>query len=392
VADSILVNGNLHTMDAALPSAQALAVKDGNILQVGSDESIRALAGENTKIFDANGRTITPGMIDAHNHLQVYGSLQERFVQLMPPEVNTLDGVIAGIKTAVDQVNPGEWVQALFWDTDPLPTKYHLDPVSPENPVWLIQQGGHYGVANSKALEIAGITPETQNPVGGIIERDASGELTGMFYNHKAMDLLRMHAPMPSEQEIISYIKYAGDLFATAGVTSFQDVNVRYNALEPYVQAHAQGQLIPRAQIFYTLEWPADLERALNEMPSIKNDFMQFTGYKFLIDGQFPTWYTHEPHPGISWDMPTWEPQMFKEAVKQLHDTGLQIAIHCGGDAAVDLTLEAYEEAKCQPAPRPAPPHRARRADQTPRYPENGRPGGVGVVPAAVPALRGLRW
>ncbi len=360
-ADAILVNGNLYTMDAAIPTARALAVKDGNILQVGSDESIHALASENTAVIDVGGKTVTPGMVDAHNHLQVYGSLHERFVPLLPPDVHTLDAVIAGIKKAVDQVNPGVWVQAVFWDTEPLPTKQHLDPVSPDNPVWLIQQGGHYGVANSMALDIAGITPETQNPVGGIIERDASGELTGMFYNHKAMDLLRMHAPIPTEQEIISYIKYAGDLFAAAGVTSFQDVNVRFNALEPYVKAASQGLLLPRAQIFYTLEWPADLERALHEMPTANDDFMKFSGYKFLIDGQFPTWYTHEPHPGISWDMPTWDIDLFKSAVKQLHDTGLQIAIHCGGDAAVDLTLEAFEEAM-NANPRPDPRHRIEHA------------------------------
>jgi len=363
-ADAILVNGNLHTMDAAIPSAQALAVKNGNILQVGSNEAIRALASESTRVIDAGNKTVTPGMVDAHNHLQVYGSLQDRFVPLLPPEVRTLDAVVSGLKEAVDQANPGEWVQAVFWDTEPLPTKHQLDPVSPDNPVWLIQQGGHYGVANSMALDIAGITPETENPEGGIIERDTNGELTGMFYNHKAMDLLRVHAPVPTTQDIIGYIKYAGDLFAAAGVTSFQDVNVRFTALEPYIQAASQKQLAPRAQILYTLEWPADLERALNEMPTTADDFMRFAGYKFLIDGQFPTWFTHEPHPGISWDMPTWDPELFKNAVRQLHDTGLQVAIHCGGDAAVDLALEAFEEAM-NANPRPNPRHRIEHATLT---------------------------
>jgi predicted amidohydrolase YtcJ len=360
-ADTILVNGRLYTMDAAQPSAQALAVKDGNILQVGSDEAIRALTGEATHIIDLAGKTATPGFIDAHNHLQVFGSLLDRFVPLLPPEIRTLDSLLAKLKTSVDEANPGEWVQAIFWETDPIPTKFDLDPISPDNPVWVMQQGGHYGIANSKAMDIAGITPETENPVGGIIQRNESGELTGMFYNHKAMDLLRVHAPIPTKDDMLQYIRAAGDLFVAAGVTTFYDNNVRFSALDAYVQAGTQRVLTPRGQIYYTLEWPADLERALKEMPTIADDFMRFAGYKFLIDGQFPTWFTHEPHPGISWDMPTWDPKLFKRAVSQLHDTGLQISIHTGGDAAVDLALDAIEEAM-NANPRPDPRHRIEHA------------------------------
>lgn len=360
-ADSILLNGRLYTMDAAMPSAQALAVKDGMIFQVGSDDVIRSLSGDTTNVINLGGKTVTPGFIDAHNHLQVFGSLLDRFVPLLPPEIRTLDSLLEKLKKSVDEADPGEWVQAIFWETDPLPTKFDLDPISPDNPVWVMQQGGHYGVANSKAMKIAGITPETENPIGGIIERNESGELTGLFYNHKAMDMLRVHAPIPTTEEMLQYISKAGDLFAAAGVTSFYDNNVRFNALDAYVQAGRQRVLKPRGQFYYTLEWPADLERALSEMPTIDDDFMRFVGYKFLIDGQFPTWFTHEPHPGISWDMPTWDPKIFKHAIKKLHDTGLQISIHCGGDAAVDLALDAIEEAM-NANPRPDPRHRIEHA------------------------------
>ncbi len=360
-ADTVLINGRLYTMDPAISSAQALAVKDGTILQVGTDEAIRALAGEATQVLDLGGKSVTPGFIDAHNHLQVFGSLLDRFVALLPPEIRTLDSLLEKLKKSVDEANPGEWIQAIYWDTDTMPTKSHLDPISPDNPVWIMQQGGHFGVANSMAMDIAGITPDTENPVGGIIERDENGELTGLFYNHKAMDLLRMHAPIPTTEEMLQYIRHAGELFAAAGVTSFYDNNVRYNALDAYVQAGQQRVLSPRGQFYYTLEWPADLERALNEMPISDDDFMRFVGYKFLIDGQFPTWYTHEPHNGISWDMPTWDPNIFKKAVAMLHDTGMQISIHTGGDAACDLALDAIEEAM-NANPRPDPRHRIEHA------------------------------
>lgn len=119
-----------------------------------------------------------------------------------------------------------------------------------------------------------------------------------------------------------------------------------------------------RGQVFYTLEWPGDLERALNNINHYADDFMRFAGYKILIDGQFPTWYTHEPHPGIRWDMPTWDAANFKQTVAQLHDSGLQISVHCGGDAAVDLVLDAYEAAMNK-NPRPDPRHRIEHATLT---------------------------
>jgi hypothetical protein len=112
-----------------------------------------------------------------------------------------------------------------------------------------------------------------------------------------------------------------------------------------------------RGAVYYTLEWPADLDRALNQVERYEDAFMRMAGFKFLIDGQAPTAYCHQPHNGVRWDMPTWEPHSFKQAVRALHDTGLQICVHCIGDAAVDLTLDAYEEAM-NANPRPDPRHR----------------------------------
>jgi predicted amidohydrolase YtcJ len=356
-ADTILVNGNLITIDAANPAAQALAIKSDKILQVGADETIRALAGDVTEVIDLGGKTVTPGLIDAHNHLQVWGTLMNLYEPLLPPEVRTLDDMLAKISTAVSKLNEGEWLQGYFWSVTPLPTRYDLDSVSPDNPIFLMQQGGHYGIANSLALQIAGVTAETQSPEGGIIQKDDSGEPTGMLYNHRAMDVVRVYAPQPDSATTIQNIHFAEDLMAPLGVTTYHDCNARFSAIQGYLQAGQEKSLTLRGQVFYTLEWPGDLERALNEIQYEPDDFMRFAGYKFLIDGQMPTWYTHEPHPGIRWDMPTWDPKMFKNAIRQLHDTGLQVAVHCGGDASFDLVLDAYEEAM-DANPRPDPRHR----------------------------------
>jgi predicted amidohydrolase YtcJ len=112
-----------------------------------------------------------------------------------------------------------------------------------------------------------------------------------------------------------------------------------------------------RGAVYYTLEWPGDLDRGLNEIERYDDPYMRFAGYKFLLDGQLTMAYCHEPHPGERWNVSTWEPQRYKDTVRQLHDSGLQICVHCFGDAAVDLTLDAFEEAM-NANPRPDPRHR----------------------------------
>jgi predicted amidohydrolase YtcJ len=186
--DTILVNGNIITMDRADSITQAVAVKDGLILRNGANGAIRALAGANTKTIDLRGKTVTPGLIDAHNHLQVWGKLLSDYTPLVPPDVKTLDDLLAKLKQAIAKAKPGEWVRGYFWDLDP-PTRAQLDPVSSNNPVWLEQQGGHFAAVNSAALKIANITAQTRNPEGGVIERDKQGNPTGVLYNHRAMDL-----------------------------------------------------------------------------------------------------------------------------------------------------------------------------------------------------------
>lgn len=363
-ADTILFNGNLITMDAAIASAKAIAIKNGRILQVGMNDAIRSLAGSATQVIDLGGKTVTPGLIDAHNHMQVWGTLLNMFIPLVPPQVTDLDELLAKLSEAVSKAKPGDWVQGYFWNIAPLPARKYLDPISPDNPVWLMQQGGHFGTANSLALQIANITAKTESPEGGVIEKDDNGEPTGVFYNHKAMDMLRVHAPQPNAEMIQGNIRVAEERMVAEGITTFHDCNARLEAVEGYMKAGRDNAMMLRGEVFYTLEWPADLERALHQIPYYTDDFMRFAGYKFLIDGSFPTWYTFEPHPGISWKMPTWNKGDFKRAVKELHNTGLQIAVHCGGDASVDLVLEAYEEAM-NANPRPDPRHRIEHASLT---------------------------
>jgi predicted amidohydrolase YtcJ len=364
-ADMVFVGGKVITVDAADAIAQAVAVKDGLIQAVGTDDAVAALAGERTQVVDLRGRAVTPGLIDSHNHFQVVGLLNGYYTPFLPPDVVTIEQLQAALAEAVAGKPEGEWVIGyfLFIQGIKLPTRHELDPVTPNHPVWIVQQGGHYGSANSLALEMAGITAETPDPPGGVIGRDPSGEPNGVFYNHRAMDLLRRVVPQYTTEDVRNNIAATQPMFAACGVTSFYDNNVRgVDTVATYLDVGKQGKMFLRGAVYYTLEWPTDLDRALYEVElDYADDFMRFAGFKFLLDGQLSMAYCHEPHNGERWDMPTWDPQGFKDAVRALHDTGLQICVHCVGDAAVDLTLDAYEEAM-DANPRPDPRHRIEHA------------------------------
>lgn len=363
-SDVALINGKVITVDPADAVVQAVAVKDGLIQATGSNETIAGLTGEATRIIDLGGKAVTPGLIDPHNHFQVMGLMQGHYIPFMPPEVKTIADLQAKLSESLAQTPEGEWVQGYFLVVTEgrLPTKHDLDPISPNHPVWIMQQGGHYGSANSLALAAADITADTPDPVGGVIERDERGEPTGVFYNHRAMDLLRRHAPVFTMEMVRDNITSTQPTFASCGVTSFQDNNVRgVDTVQTYMEAGRQGDMYLRGAVYYTLEWPGDLDRALNEIEHYEDQFMRFAGFKFLLDGQMKMAYCHEPHNGERWDVSTWEPQNFKDAVRALHDTGLQICVHCAGDAAADLTLDAFEEAM-NANPRPDPRHRIEHA------------------------------
>lgn len=395
-ADTVFLGGRVSTMETAQPMAQAVAVKNGLIQAVANDAAVSQLIGPETLRIDLNGRTMTPGFVDSHLHLQVipmYGPYYRPFV---PPAVTSLATLQQALAMEAQAVGSGEWVIGAYLGlgADGIPDRWDLDAVTPDNPVFLLQQAGHMGTVNSRALDIAGITAATPNPPGGIIERTSGGEPTGVLYNHRALDLVRRHMPEFGDEEIVAGIPPALAMFARFGVTSFHDNNVRgIQGLVNYHDIARDGKMTLRCTLYFTCEYPADVNTALNSLPQYEDAFCHFAGSKFLIDGQMPTAYCHEPHNGISWQTPTWEPTSFTNAVRALHAAGHQISVHCVGDAATDLALEAFEAAM-NAHPRANPRHRIEHALIT--KPESTqRIKDLGVVISTQPlflALNGETW
>src|SRR5262245_28520731 len=187
-ADAIYHGGDIVTIDDKNPTAEAVAVEGGKIVAVGKKDDVFKLKGDATKVIDLNGKTLLPGFIDAHGHLMGVG-LQRSIASLLPPPDGKGDG-IAGLQAllqewaasaAARRIVGGKLILGIGYDDTQLkerrhPTRQELDAVSKDVPVIIIHQTGHFGVANTKALEMARITAETEDPLGGVIRREADGK------------------------------------------------------------------------------------------------------------------------------------------------------------------------------------------------------------------------
>jgi len=363
-ADIILVNGKVVVMDTARTIAQAVAVTGTQVMATGTDETIRALANEQTQTIDLNGRTVTPGLIDAHCHLSACGLLGTAYVDLSWPAVFTISDMQDKLAEKIATTPAGEWVVGSGWVTfeGRYPDKNDLDPVSPNHPVFALNMGGHMAAVNSLALEMAGVTASTRDPGTGRFMRDENGEPNGAVLNHPAMDYFRKLWP-PEFLDVDIYetsILNPQLKFASLGVTSFQDVYARdLERMQAYFNLGSRGEMSIRGQVMNVLEYIEELDGRIEAIEAMRyeDDYMHFGGAKFQVDGALEASYTHEPHNGIAYDVTIWKARDLKEAVRAFHDAGYQVALHTGGDAAVDMALDAIEYAMNR-NPRPDPRHR----------------------------------
>jgi predicted amidohydrolase YtcJ len=186
-AELVVNNAKIVTMDNGGQLAEAAAVREGKIVAVGSNDEITACAGERTEMLDLGGKTVLPGLIDVHTHAIDWAkAILRDEIDANFPKVRTVADIVEKVRQRAEAAEPGEWIVGYGWDDAKLEerryvTKQDVDSVSPENPVYLVHVSGHLSLANSVALKLAGITVGTQDPEGGLIERDAAGEPTGIL-------------------------------------------------------------------------------------------------------------------------------------------------------------------------------------------------------------------
>jgi predicted amidohydrolase YtcJ len=349
-ADLILVNGAIHTMDKAKPRAEALAIAGNRVLAVGSNDEMRDLRASGCRIVDVHGRTVVPGLTDAHLHFLAYGiSLRE--IDLAG--VATLDEALARVAARAAQTPPGGWLHGRGWDhtlwgSGDFPTRQDLDRVAPDHPVFLPRKCGHAGWANSRALALAGITAATPDPYGGAIERDPlTGQPTGILKD-VAMELMFRLFQEPSPDEAMAAIKAAMTHAHRAGLVGVHTMEGA-GAFRAFQQLQAVGEL----KLRITMQIPEEnLDAAIQAglRSGFGNESLRIGGVKIFSDGALGarTAYMLEPFEGYpdNCGLAMATPEHLREVIGKAGRAGIASFVHAIGDRANREVLDAMAEAR----------------------------------------------
>ena len=354
---TIYRNGRIYTNDPASPWAQALLVRGEEILAVGDDDEVGALADTGAKSVDLEKHFVMPGFNDAHVHI---GAAGRDWVAVRLNGVKSVAELQARLAEGVAQRKQGEWITGsgwdhTFWPDKKFPNRQELDAVSPKNPVVLKHISGHVAVANSLALQLAGINKATQNPPGGEIERDATGEPTGMLKEGAAMSLVGSKIPSPSMEQRRRGIELALADVAQHGVTSLQD-NSAWEDFLTYRAIKNDGKLT--ARITEWLPFPAPLEK-LEQMRhdgGTTDPWLRTGALKMVTDGALGSRTAamlapYSDDPSTSGIM-TMEPEKLRALAIERDKAGFQLNFHAIGDRANRVALDVFEAAAKANGPR----------------------------------------
>ncbi|MGH9498204.1 MAG: amidohydrolase [Terriglobales bacterium] len=351
VADLIITNANIWTGDEAQPRAQAVAVLGDRIIAVGSDADVEGLRGPNTRVMDAGGKLLLPGFNDAHVHF-VSGGAQLDSVQLN--DVTSPEEFVRRVAAQAKKTPKGEWIQGGDWDETKwpgfvLPTRQLIDPVTPDNPVFLSRYDGHSAVANSAALKLAGITAQTPDPAGGTIVRDAQGNPTGDLKD-AATDLVYKVIPPLSYGQRMRAVKRALEHAASLGVTSVQNMDPDYADIAVYAEVLQAGELTTRIYAA-PLITQVDDQVKIGIRHAFGGPYLRIGAVKAFADGSLGsrTAYFFEPfqdEPGnhglLSDEM---QPlSLMRDRMMRADAAGLQICTHAIGDRAISTVLDLYTD------------------------------------------------
>lgn len=360
--DLILVNGKIHTMDSVSPRAEAAAVKDGRFVKVGSNEEILKLKTDNAEVIDLDGKLVVPGFNDSHMHLLSFGS-SLKMVELN--DAKSIDDIIDKVKnfTKGKGIESGKWVLGRGWNHDyflkekKFPTRYDLDKISTENPIVLTRACYHVCVVNSKALEIAGITRDSQQVAGGQFDLDENGEPLGIF-REKAVSLIYDRIPSPGTEEVKDMLREAAAYANSRGITSVQTDDfdqvpgIDYTkVIRAYKELKESDELTLRVYEQCLLSGVQNINRFLEDgyNTGYGDEFFKIGPLKILADGSLGarTAALCEPYsddPSTSGILVYSQKEM-DDMVELAHNNGMHVAIHSIGDKTMYEAFEAIEKA-----------------------------------------------
>jgi hypothetical protein len=346
-ADLVVLNAVIYTVDAAMPRAEALAVKDGRFLAVGSTVDVRNLAASRTRVIDAGRMTVVPGFIDTHCH---------------PSGVNELFGVNANVRTVAElQANlrkkaaatpAGFWVTGSMFDDTKLDrelTRRDLDAVSIEHPIAVNHRGGHTSWYNTTALNLADVNRSTPDPSNGRFFRDASGELTGRVAEQARGVFGRVgrreqFTETQQRDRARQGMRHISELLTAAGLTTVHDAGAGAEKVRAYEDVYRNGELRHRAYLM--IRGAYEQLRNAGVYTGFGDEWVRIGGVKYGADGSASerTMRMSTPYVGTNdYGILTMTQDEIHQRVEDAHRNNWQVGIHANGDVTIDMVLNAYE-------------------------------------------------
>lgn len=347
--DRILFNGSIVTLDANQSRVSALAVAQGRIIAVGTDDDILGMADSDTSRENLGGKFVIPGLTDAHIHWEGTARALDMVNVFEVPD-NSL--ALARVADRVSRTPVGQWIIGYGWSQDLWPEKRFpvsadLDSIAPHHPVFLTAKSGHAAWVNSLALRLCGITSATLDPEGGQLVRDASGQITGILLEN-AINLISRHVPVPTLGELANQMKAAQQLALAAGLTGIHDFD-QPSCLRALQLLRERGELNLRVLKNINKEWlPAALDSGLRW--GFGDEWIRIGGLKVFADGALGPRtaamvkpFENEP---TNYGIVTTEKEEMIELVSRASAAGLPSTIHAIGDRAVHDVLDVYEHVR----------------------------------------------
>ena len=346
-ADTVYVNGSIWTGVESASRAQAIAVKDEFLVAVGSNENVEHLKDSNTKIVDLQGRFVVPGLMDAHTHFMDGGF---QLVRLNFREVDSPENFIYKIDSAAQKLEPGQWILGGNWDHEKwggeLPHHSWVDDVSKEYPVFVHRVDMHMAFANSKAMQLAGITGDTPDPPGGVIDRDhMNGNPTGILREAEAKELVQRVVTPPTEEERKRVLQKAMDYALMCGITQVHDM-CSWEDLLTYRKVETAGEFRMR---IYAAPWWTNWKKQIDYITEYGtgNRWLQWPALKGMMDGSLGsrTAWMHDPYkddPSTRGVIVASDTVLFKTMMQEADAAGIRFAIHAIGTRANEWTLDQF--------------------------------------------------